>query len=207
MQPDSLLALGQVTGQSWSSSAPGMSNVVRLFFVKQIDGSNSNLGFTIQSNLYIGIGGSVIIDQHRTISIADSAFTYGGVDQIAHEIGHALGLNHTTLGAGGAQNLMTGAATKSEAYSIDDISPHGIGADTLTGTIGGTNWGDDANPGMVGYQIDRVRRMPITVPLSLENQYIYTPTSSHPVPESSSTLGLISISLLGLIFVRRRLMH
>jgi len=51
MQPDSLQGLSQVTGQSWSDGAPGMTNVVRLFFVKQFDGINSNLGLTLQSGL------------------------------------------------------------------------------------------------------------------------------------------------------------
>ena len=81
---DSLLELSQISGQVWSSDAPGMSNVVRLFFVKQIDGSNSNLGFTLQSGLSIGINDSVVIVQERAIAIADSAYTSGIVDDSAH---------------------------------------------------------------------------------------------------------------------------
>jgi hypothetical protein len=172
-QPDSLLGLSQVTGQPWSSSAPGMTNVVRLFFVKQIDGSNSNLGFTLQSLLSLGLGDSVIITQRTAIAIADSAITSGIVDVIAHEIGHALGLNHTTLGAGDPLNLMTAGGPKTEVYTINNIYPEGIDADVLTGTIGGTSWGNDANSGLVGYQIDRARRMPISVNIT-EFTYKYS---------------------------------
>jgi len=168
--------MSQVTGQPWSSDAPGMTNVVRLFFVKQIDGSNSNLGFTLQSGLSLDIYGNPNINQRTAIAIADSAFTSGIVDVIAHEIGHALGLNHTTLGAGGALNLMTAGGSKTAIYSIHDIYPEGLAADLLTGTIGGTTWGNDIPITEVplvyetGYQIDRARRMTISANIT---QFIY----------------------------------
>jgi hypothetical protein len=43
------------------------------------------------------------------------------IDTIAHEIGHNLGLDHNTLGAGGAANIMTGVGRRSPT-SLADIS-------------------------------------------------------------------------------------
>ena len=51
------------------------------------------------------------------IIVGEGAF----IDTIAHEIGHNLGLDHNTLGAGGPENIMTGVGRRSPA-SLADIS-------------------------------------------------------------------------------------
>lgn len=47
------------------------------------------------------------------------------LDTIAHELGHNLGLDHGTLGAGAANNLMTDGAARSMLGSIADVAPNG----------------------------------------------------------------------------------
>lgn len=58
-------------------------------------------------------------------------FNNGRIDTIAHEIGHNLGLDHTTYGAGSANNLMTSGSVRTVPSLISDINPDGVKLDTL----------------------------------------------------------------------------
>ena len=196
--PSSLQGLSQLGGQSWSIGTLS-STVVRLFFVQLIDSSTSNLGYTLQSSLKLGIGGAVIREQQNAIAIADNAFTINRLDVLAHELGHALGLDHTTQGAGGTLNLMSSPRTSPN--SISNMFPDGSDADQLTGTIGGTNWGDDLGAPGSGLQIDRARSMPIVVSLPLNQQFYYTYGA---IPEPSSVALVLGVLVAGYIIVGRR---
>lgn len=70
------------------------------------------------------------------LAIADNVFSFNGgigrLDTIAHELGHNLGLDHTTLGAGGALNLMSSGGVRSIPTSLLDIYPSGAQMDQLT---------------------------------------------------------------------------
>jgi hypothetical protein len=54
------------------------------------------------------------------------------LDTAAHETGHNLALDHTTFGAGGANNLMTTGGVRTIPASIGDINPNGAKLDQLT---------------------------------------------------------------------------
>ncbi|MDB6114407.1 MAG: Peptidase s8 and s53 in kexin sedolisin [Lacunisphaera sp.] len=194
---NSLLSLSQISGQSWSAGGVLANTVIRLFFVQLIDSVTSNLGYTLESGLRSGIGGSVVINQQNAIAIADNAFALNRVDVIAHEIGHALGLDHTTLGAGASTNLMS---SPRPTPTFLNIYPDGAGYDQLTGTIGGTNWGDDINPGTIGYQIDRARKMTAAVDLPLGQQFIY----NNAIPEPATTTAIAGSIMLALAGIWRR---
>ena len=56
----------------------------------------------------------------------------GRTDTLAHEIGHNLGLRHTTLGAGGANNLLTDGNSRNIPGSVNDVYPNGAGLSQLT---------------------------------------------------------------------------
>lgn len=75
----------------------------------------------------------------------------GGVgrrDTIAHELGHNLGLRHTTLGAGDADNLMTSGSSRSVPSGVGDITPDGADLSQLTTD-----------------QVDEIRGSPFVVPV------------------------------------------
>lgn len=81
------------------------------------------------------LGGGVIVGCNGVV-IADMVFSYDGgigrLDTIAHELGHDLGLLHSSYGAGGAENLMTSGSDRSVPGDITDITPDGALLSQLT---------------------------------------------------------------------------
>jgi|GEM_PF-3427426 len=80
--------------------------VLNMFFVQDLKSSG---GGTPLAYSFINGNGMIIGPTPR-------------VDTIAHELGHNLGLDHTTLGAGGPSNLMTDGISRSIPASIADIT-------------------------------------------------------------------------------------
>ena len=97
---------------------------INLWFVDVIQTSAGLIQF---GNAWIGLNGVLISDD-----ILDFNNGAGRIDVISHEIGHNLGLRHSTLGAGGADNLMTGGGRRTIPDSIDDIFPDGDRLSRLT---------------------------------------------------------------------------
>ncbi|MEO0395373.1 MAG: zinc-dependent metalloprotease family protein [Cyanobacteria bacterium P01_A01_bin.137] len=97
---------------------------INLWFVDVIQTSAGLVQF---GNAWIGVNGVLISDD-----ILDFNNGAGRIDVISHEIGHNLGLRHSTLGAGGADNLMSGGGARTIPDSIDDIFPDGAGLSKLT---------------------------------------------------------------------------
>lgn len=93
---------------------------INMFFVEDINGSGSYFGEAFVSGDGIAIGSAALLAANR-------------IDTIAHEIGHNLGLKHTTLGAGGPENLMTDGGARAVPGSVEEIGPDGLGLDMLTG--------------------------------------------------------------------------
>jgi hypothetical protein len=85
---------------------------LNMFFVDTIDNGSFN-GFS-----FIDGNGFVIAKQALSRS-----------DTIAHELGHNLGLDHTTFDAGGPLNLMTASVTP--PASLNDIAPDGANRSQL----------------------------------------------------------------------------
>ena len=93
--------------------------VINLWFVRSI-GGGGYYGHSLQNG--------------NGIAMADNVFAANsGVDRldvIAHEMGHNLGLDHTTFGAGGATNVMS--ASRQVPAAQTDIFPDGQLLDQLT---------------------------------------------------------------------------
>lgn len=97
---------------------------INLWFVDVIETSSGLQQF---GNAWIGLNGVLISDD--ILDFNDGA---GRIDVIAHEIGHNLGLRHSTFGAGEPDNLMSGGGVRAIPSSVDDIYPDGDGLSRLT---------------------------------------------------------------------------
>ncbi|MEO0756135.1 MAG: zinc-dependent metalloprotease family protein [Cyanobacteria bacterium J06648_16] len=100
------------------------SGPINLWFVDTINGSTS--GSVQYGNAWVGANGVLISDDALTFG------TSGRIDVVAHEIGHNLGLRHSTLGAGGANNLMSAGSVRAIPSTVDDIFPDGAQLSQLT---------------------------------------------------------------------------
>lgn len=97
---------------------------INLWFVDEIEADN---GLRQYGNAWIGFNGVLISDD-----ILDFNNGVGRLDVISHELGHNLGLRHSTFGAGPADNLMSSGRVRTVPESIDDIFPDGDGVSQLT---------------------------------------------------------------------------
>ncbi len=104
---------------STNSSGP-----INLWFVDEIKAGNGAVQFGMA---WVGANGVLISE-----AVLDYNHGMGRMDTIAHEIGHNLGLRHSTLGAGAANNLLTDGNGRQTPRSAADVGPHGGGIDLLT---------------------------------------------------------------------------
>ncbi|MEO0769130.1 MAG: reprolysin-like metallopeptidase [Cyanobacteria bacterium J06649_4] len=100
------------------------SGPINVWFVDEIESSSNSTQF--------GLGW---VDANG-VAISSETLDYnngeGRLDTLAHEIGHNLGLRHTTLGAGTSDNLLTDGSIRLSPSSIDDVGPDGAGVSLLT---------------------------------------------------------------------------
>jgi hypothetical protein len=171
---NSLSSLSSASGLGQSSDI----HVINLWFVNQINSSANILGVSLQS---IATDGTFTLTRDG-IAIGSSALTKNGgnpaSDTIAHEIGHALGLDHVNFGASGQLNLMS--STTYPPSGLSDIFPSGGDYDQLT-------------PAQIS-QARSVSFFALTIP-----SFTYT-----SVPEPASTGLVMGLCVLGSGLLIRR---
>lgn len=98
------------------------SGPINLWFVDEIESAAGLIQF---GNAWIGLNGVLISDD-----IFDANDGDGRIDVIAHELGHNLGLRHSSA-EGDSDNVLAGGSIRDIPESIDDIFPDGDGLSQL----------------------------------------------------------------------------
>ncbi|MGC1309891.1 MAG: zinc-dependent metalloprotease family protein [Phormidesmis sp.] len=99
------------------------SGPINVWFVDEIESSSPFVQY-----------GLAWVDANGVL-ISSAALDFGAngrTDTVAHEVGHNLGLRHSTLGAGGPNNLLTDGNGRNIPSTVADIGPNGAGVSTLT---------------------------------------------------------------------------
>ncbi|MGD1900038.1 MAG: reprolysin-like metallopeptidase [Phormidesmis sp.] len=177
------------------------SGPINVWFVHDIQSTNGNTQF-----------GSAWVDANGVI-ISEATLDFDGGkgrrDTLAHEIGHNLGLKHTTLGAGGANNLLTDGNRRNVPSGIEDVYPNGAGTSTLTSAqiteILSSGFvteahaeGDAHTEGMDELAADLAQ---VSL-LSLQARSTASDKASVPEPSGLLALGLVGLS--SMLVLKRR---
>jgi hypothetical protein len=101
------------------------STTVNTWFV---DNLNTTPGSILYGQAYVGGNGVVI----NGTAVQNFNNGNGRRDTLAHEIGHNLGLEHDTFGAGGGNNLLTAGNSRSVPDGVGNITPSGSDLSQLT---------------------------------------------------------------------------
>jgi hypothetical protein len=88
---------------------------------------NSAPGTVLYGQAWLG-GNGLVINGSAVQSFPPS----GRRDTFAHEVGHNLGLDHSTYGAGASNNLLTSGSTRQVPNGVANITPDGLNLSQLT---------------------------------------------------------------------------
>ena len=118
---------------------------INVWFVEEIESLSGFIQFGLA---WVGANGVLISEAAGDFNNGE-----GRADTLAHEIGHNLGLRHTTLGAGSPNNLMTDGDDRSIPSSVDDVGVVSTLTDAQIREILDSPFVTDSSGGGVGSEV------------------------------------------------------
>lgn len=170
------------------------SGPINVWFVDEIQSLN---GFTQFGLAWVDANGVILSEE-----VGEFNNGQGRIDTLAHEIGHNLGLRHTTFGAGAPNNLLTDGDVRSIPTSIDDIGTVSTLNNEQIREILNSPFVTDGSSSGGGTEVSNDALFEVSADAIASANITTSSTSNTSIPDNPGTV--LGLSALGLFILRAK---